>query len=60
MVSEIQNETGKISCHSGSLFALSTSPSPPNDPENQTFEKKKKMKKIHADIILLYIHVHHK
>ena len=30
---------------------------PPNDPENQNFEK---MKKVPGDIILLYINVYHK
>ena len=33
-------------------------PPPLNDPKNQNFEKK--MKKLPADIILLYIHVDHK
>ena len=44
-------------CSFGSFFALLTTP---NDPENQNFEKKRKKKKMPADIILLYIHVYHK
>ena len=35
-------------------------PPPTNDPENQNFEEKKKMKKMTEDIILLYIHVYQK
>ena len=63
MVPETQSETGRISCHSGSFFALltpppPTPPHPPNDPENQNFEKKNE--KMPGDIFLMYIHVHHK
>ena len=37
-----------------------TCPPPPNDLKYQDFEKKKKMKKMPGDIIILYIHVYHK
>ena len=46
MVPEIWSATDKIFCHSGWFFALS----PPMVPENQNFEK---MKKIAEDIIIL-------
>ena len=46
MVPEIWSETDKIFCHYGLFFALL----PPMDPENQNFEK---MKKIFEDIIIL-------
>ena len=39
------------------IFVLSP---PPNDPENENFEKKKTMNKLLWDIILLYINVYHK
>ena len=61
-VPEIQSETDRIFCHFG--FWAIFCPSPPfplmilnNDPENQHFEKKKKMP---GDIIFLYLHVCHK
>ena len=46
MVLEIWSATGRIFCHAGLFFALL----PPMDPENQNFEK---MKKIPEDIIIL-------
>ena len=39
MVPEIWSETDKIFCHFGSFYDL-LPPPPPNDPENQNFEKK--------------------
>ena len=38
MVPEIRSATDRMFCHFGSFFALL----PPNDPENQNFEKIKK------------------
>ena len=62
MVPEIQSETDRIFGHFGPFCTLlpppTPHPNPPNDPENQNFEKK--MKKMPGDIILLYIHVYHK
>ena len=46
MVSEIWSTTDRIFSHSAPFFALL----PPMDPENQNFEK---MKKITEDIIIL-------
>ena len=46
MVPEIWSTTDRIFCHSGLFFALL----PPYGPENQNFEK---MKKITEDIIIL-------
>ena len=58
MVPEIQSETDKIFGHFGWFFAL-LPPLPPNDPENQNFERNK-WKKMPGDIILLFIHMYHK
>ena len=52
-IPEIRSKAGKSFCHFGPFFALL----PTNDPENQNFEKIKKMPR---DIILLYIHMYHK
>ena len=46
MVPEIWSTTDRIFCHFGPFFALL----PHNNPENQNFEK---MKKIPGDIIIL-------
>ena len=47
-VPEIRSET-EFFCHFGPFFALLT-PSPPNNSENQNFEK---MKKAYGDVIIL-------
>ena len=48
MVPDIWNATGRIFCHFGLFFDLL----PPNNPENQTFEK---MKEKPGDIINLHM-----
>ena len=48
MVPKIQSETDRI-CYFGPFFVLS----PPNNLENQNFEKRKK--KISGDIIILHM-----
>ena len=48
MVPEIWSMTEIIFCHLGPFFALL----PPNNPENQNFEK---MKKTPGDIIILHM-----
>ena len=48
MAPEIRSATDRIFCHYGLFFALL----PPIDPENQNFEK---MKKIPGDIIILHV-----
>ena len=56
MVPEIQVETDKKFCHYGPFFALLPPPPHlPNDPENQNFEKTKKMKN-NAWRYYLFIH----
>ena len=52
MVPEIGSETDRIFWP---FFLLFYTPRPPNDPEYQNFEKKKK--KMPADIALLYVYV---
>ena len=54
MVPEISSAMDTIFCHFGSLFTLL----PPNNQENQNFEK---MKKMPGDISIISIaHVYHK
>ena len=48
MVPEIQSEKDRIFCHFGLFFALS----PPDNLENQNFER---MKKTPGDIIILHM-----
>ena len=48
MIPEIQSETDRTFCHFGTVFALL----PPDNPENQNFEK---MKKTPRDIIILHM-----
>ena len=50
IVPEIWSRTGRTFCHFGLFFALL--PPPPKNLENQNFEK---MKKVPADIIILYM-----
>ena len=52
MVPDISSGTDRIFCHFGLLFALLC---PPNNPENQIFEK---MKINPGDIIILHIKYH--
>ena len=55
------SETDSIFCHFEPLFALLPHPLPLTIPKIKILKKKfKKMKKIPADIILLYAHVYHK
>ena len=58
MVPEISSMTDRIFCHLGLYFALYPPPScpPPNNPENQNFEK---IKKTPGDIIL-QMSIYHK
>ena len=60
MYSSWDTEWDRIFCYYGPYFALLPTPYLLNDFENQSSERKKKMKKMPADIILLYIHVYHK
>ena len=52
MIPEIWCATDRIFCHFGPFFALTKSPHPPSNPENQNFEK---MKKASEDIIILHM-----
>ena len=54
-------EWDRIFCHFGPFFALLSPPSPPLMIRKiKILKKKKKMKKVPGDIILLYIHVYDK